>query len=65
MRFICVLAKKIGDSLLELSSGELLSVYPDFHYERGIKGFFLLRKFGTRKIVVKFRRLGMVDSNRD
>ena len=65
MRFICVLAKKIGDSLLELSSGELLSIYPDFHYERGIMGFFLLRKFGTRKIVVKFRRLGMVDSDKD
>lgn len=65
MKFVCVLAKKIGDSLLELSSGELLSVYPDFHYERGIKGFFLLRKFDTRKIIVKFRRLGMVDSDKD
>ena len=65
MRFICVLAKKIGDSLLELSSGELLSIYPDFHYERGTMGFFLLRKFGTRKNIVKFRTLGMVDSYRE
>ena len=47
----CVYATKIGDSLLRDEEGVLLSIYPDTFYERGIKGYWMLKQVGNSWVI--------------
>ena len=49
----CVYATKIGDSLLRDEEGVLLSIYPDTFYERGIKGYWMLKQVGNFWVIVR------------
>ena len=42
----CVYATKIGDSLLRDEEGSLLSIYPNTFYEKGIEGYWMLKRIG-------------------
>lgn len=44
---ICVYATKIGDSLLRDEEGNLLLIHPDTFYERGLKGYWMLKRIGS------------------
>lgn len=52
----CVKGQKIGDSLLELDNGNFLSIYPDTFYDRGLKGFWMIKKIGDWLKILKFLR---------
>lgn len=52
----CVKGQKIGDSLLMLEDNNLLSIYPDTFYERGIEGYWMLKKAGNWLEILKFLR---------
>lgn len=49
----CVLATKIGDSLLRDDEGNLLPIYPDTFYERGIKGYWMLKRIGLSWVILR------------
>ena len=51
--FCCVKGFKVGDSLIRKEDGSLLSIYPDTFYDRGVDGYWLLRKIGDFWVVVK------------
>ena len=52
----CVKGQKIGDSLLKLDNGNLLSIYPDTFYDRGLKGFWMIKRIGNWLKILKFLR---------
>ena len=52
----CVKGQKLGDSLLKLDNGNLLSIYPDIFYDRGLKGFWMIKKIGDWLKILKFLR---------
>ena len=52
----CVKGQKIGDSLLKLDNGNLLSIYPDAFYDRGLEGFWMLKRIGDWLKILKFLR---------
>lgn len=52
----CVKGQKIGDSLLMLENNSLLSIYPDTFYERGIEGYWMLKKVGNWLEILRFLR---------
>ena len=48
----CIYATKIGDSLLRDEDGSLHTIFPDTFYERGSKGYWMLKRIGmTWKIL--------------
>ena len=48
----CFLGKKVGDSLIELDNGDLLSIIPDLLYQRDVWMYFMLKEaYNTRKIL--------------
>ena len=51
-----VKGQKIGDSLLKLDNGNLLSVYPDTFYDRGLEGFWMIKRIGDWLRILKFLR---------
>lgn len=57
MRFSCVKGEKIGDSLIRKEDGSLLSIYPDSFYERNTIGYFLLRKVGDIRVLIRVLRI--------
>ena len=52
----CVKGRKVGDSLLKLEDGALLPIYPDTFYDRGLKGFWMIKKIGDWLKILKFLR---------
>lgn len=50
---ICVHGTKIGDSLLRDEVGNLLFLYPDTFYIKGIIGYWMLKRVGTRWQILK------------
>lgn len=52
----CVKGQKIGDSLLKLDDGNLLSIYPDTFYNKGLKGFWMVKRIGDWLKILKFLR---------
>lgn len=52
----CILGQKVGDSLIRDENGNLISIYPDTFYERGIKGYWMLKRMGDWWIILKFIR---------
>lgn len=52
----CVKGQKIGDSLLLLDNGNLLSIYPDIFYDRGLEGFWMVKRVGDWLKILKFLR---------
>ena len=52
----CVKGQKIGDSLLLVDNGELLSIYPDTFYNRNVEGFWMLKRIDDRFKIIKFLR---------
>ena len=49
----CILATKIGDSLLRDEEGNLLPIYPDTFYEKGIKGYWMLKQIGMTWVILR------------
>ena len=43
----CVYATKIGDSLLRDEEGSLILIHPDTFYDRGVSGYWMLKKIGS------------------
>lgn len=52
----CVKGQKVGDSLLKLEDGVLLPIYPDTFYDRGLNGFWMLKRIGDWLKILKFLR---------
>jgi hypothetical protein len=49
----CILATKVGDSLLCEDDGSLQPIYPNTFYEVGIKAYWMLKLIGNYWIVVR------------
>jgi len=52
----CILATKIGDSILRNEDGTLQFIYPDTFYEQGLKGYWDLRPYINTYKINKFLR---------
>lgn len=52
----CILGQKVGDSLIRDENGNLISIYPDTFYEKGIKGYWMLKRVGDWQKILKFMR---------
>lgn len=55
----CILATKIGDSLLRDEVGNLIPIYPDTFYERGIAGYWQLKEIGMNWKIIGFLKSGI------
>lgn len=53
---ICVKATKIGDSLLRDEVGSLILIHPDSFYEKGLEGFWMLKRIGYNWKIIRFLR---------
>ena len=52
----CVKGQKVGDSLILLENGNLQPIYPDTFYDRGLKGFWMIKRIGDWLKILKFLR---------
>ena len=50
----CIKGIKIGDSLLRDEEGNLITIHPDLFYERGLEGFWMLKKIGMSWKIIRF-----------
>lgn len=50
----CIYGTKIGDSLIRNEDGSLQSIYPDTFYQRGIAGYWMLKRIGDWWKIIKF-----------
>lgn len=51
---ICIKATKVADSLLEFDNGNLFPIYPDTFYNKGTKGYWMLKQIGYQYQIIKY-----------
>lgn len=52
----CVLATKIGDSILRDKQNNIILIHADLFYERNITGYWMLKRVGHNWQILRFLR---------